>query len=90
MNEETKITRRRFLVWTGATVGASVLTCGGLGVWATRPPEIEFVESSYGKEKNVKDKILSTPRGKQYLKWTPPQPSIEDFRKQVGGHLSDD
>jgi menaquinone-dependent protoporphyrinogen oxidase len=58
MNEETKVTRRRFLVWTGATVGAGVLTCGGLGVWATRPPEIEFVESSYGKEKNVKDKIL--------------------------------
>lgn len=39
---------------------------------------------------NVKDKILSTPRGKEYLKWKPPQPSVEDFRRQLGGQLSDD
>jgi oxaloacetate decarboxylase alpha subunit len=39
---------------------------------------------------NVKDKILSSPRGKEYLKWKPPQPSVEDFRRQLGGQLSDD
>lgn len=39
---------------------------------------------------NVKDKILSSPRGKEYLKWKPPQPSIEDFRRELGGQLSDD
>ncbi len=39
---------------------------------------------------NAKDKILGSPRGKEYLKWKPPQPSVEDFRKQLGGQLSDD
>ena len=55
----------------------------------------QYVLEFYGKppapiDPNVKDKILSTPRGKEYLKWTPPQPSIEDYRKQLGGRLSDD
>jgi oxaloacetate decarboxylase alpha subunit len=55
----------------------------------------QYVLGFYGKppapvDPNVKDKVLSTPRGKEYLKWTPPQPSIEDFRKQLGGQLSDD
>ncbi len=59
MNEQTKtITRRRFLIGAGTALGASVLTCSGLGVWAARPPAIEFVESSYGKEKNMGDRIL--------------------------------
>jgi len=39
---------------------------------------------------NIKDKILSTQRGKEFMKWTPPQPSIEDLRKQLGSNLSDD
>lgn len=55
----------------------------------------QYVLEFYGKppapiDPNVKDKILSTPRGKDYLKWTPPQPSVEDFRKRLGGHLTDD
>ena len=55
----------------------------------------QYILEFYGKppapvDPNVKDKILSTPRGKEYLKWTPPQPSVEDFRKRLGGHLSDD
>jgi oxaloacetate decarboxylase alpha subunit len=41
-------------------------------------------------EQNIMDKIFSTPRGKEYLKWEPPQPSIAEIRKQVGGQLSDD
>jgi menaquinone-dependent protoporphyrinogen oxidase len=58
MSKQTRITRRRFLIGAGTALGASVLTCGGLGVWAARPPEIEFVESNYGEEKNMRDKIL--------------------------------
>ena len=30
MNEQSKISRRRFLMLTGGAVGASGLTCGGL------------------------------------------------------------
>jgi menaquinone-dependent protoporphyrinogen oxidase len=58
VNEQTKITRRRFLIGAGTALGASVLTCGGLGVWAARPPKVEFTESSYGEENNMKDRIL--------------------------------
>lgn len=55
----------------------------------------KYVLGFYGKtptpiDPNVKDKVLSTPRGKEYLKWIPPQPSVEDFRKKLGGRLSDD
>jgi len=39
---------------------------------------------------DVKDKILSSPRGRQYLAWTPPQPSVEDLRRKLGAQLSDD
>jgi menaquinone-dependent protoporphyrinogen oxidase len=51
------ITRRRFLKLAGATVGGVVLACGGLGFWATRAPEIEFIESNCGGDK-VSKKIL--------------------------------
>ena len=57
MNEQTKITRRRFLKVAGGVVGASALACVGLGILATRPPEIEFAKSSCGEE-NMGDKIL--------------------------------
>ena len=57
MNEQTKITRRRFLKVAGGAVGASALACVGLGILATRSPEIEFAESSCGEE-NMGDKIL--------------------------------
>ncbi|MEI9476623.1 MAG: hypothetical protein WCO26_08615 [Deltaproteobacteria bacterium] len=52
-----------------------------LGFYGTPPAPID---------PNIKDKILSSPRGKEYLKWKPPQPSVEDFRRQLGGQLSDD
>jgi len=58
MSEQSKITRRRFLILAGGTVGATALACCGLTVLGTRPPAVEFVESSCGKEKSVKDKIL--------------------------------
>ena len=58
MNGQTEINRRRFLKVAAAAVGASALACAGLGILATRPPEIEFAESSCGKEENMGDKIL--------------------------------
>jgi hypothetical protein len=58
MNEQTKISRRRFLMLTGGAVGASVLCCGGLATLGLRQPAIEYIESSCGKEENMKDKIL--------------------------------
>jgi oxaloacetate decarboxylase (Na+ extruding) subunit alpha len=38
----------------------------------------------------VKDKILASPRAKDFASWTPPQPSIEELRRQFGGAISDD
>ena len=58
MDEQTRITRRRFLMLTGGAVGASVLCCGGLATLGLRQPAIEYIESSCGKEENVEDKIL--------------------------------
>ncbi len=57
MNEKTKVTRRRFLLLAGGTIGVAALTCGGLAISA-RPPEIEFIEESLGDRTNMKDKIL--------------------------------
>jgi len=57
MNEKTKVTRRRFLLLAGGTAGAAALTCGGLAISA-RPPEIKFIEESFGDGTNMKDKIL--------------------------------
>jgi len=58
MNEQTKISRRRFLIWAGGAVGASVLCCGGLTTLGLRQPAIEYIESSCGKEEDVGNKIL--------------------------------
>jgi menaquinone-dependent protoporphyrinogen oxidase len=58
MNEQTKITRRRFLIWTGGAVGASALACGGLTTLGLRQPAVEYAESSCGKEENVENRIL--------------------------------
>jgi len=57
MSEKTKVTRRRFLLLAGGTVGAAALTCGGLAISA-RPPEVKFIEESFGDGTNMKDKIL--------------------------------
>lgn len=60
------------------------------------PDELfKYVLGFYGRtpapvDSNVLDKIFSSPRGKQFLHWEPPQPSIEDLRSQLGGQLSDD
>ena len=48
MNNETKMTRRRFLAVAGGTVGVATLACGGLVAVGMREPEVEYVESSCG------------------------------------------
>ncbi len=45
MSEQTKLTRRRFLLGAGGVLGASALACSGLGVLATRAPDIPYVET---------------------------------------------
>ena len=34
---------------------------------------------------NVKDKILARPRAKEWVGWTPPEPSLEEVRRKFGG-----
>jgi len=56
---------------------------------------ITYVLGHYGKpvaplDQNAKDRILSTPRAKDFVNWTPPQPSIAELRKDFGGNVSDD
>ncbi len=41
-------------------------------------------------DQNAKDRILSTPRAKDFVGWTPPQPSLAELRKDFGGNISDD
>lgn len=42
-------------------------------------------------DEDVKDRILSTPRGREYSDWEPPQPSLAELREQYGGpRLSDE
>ena len=58
MNDQTRVSRRQFLKWVGGGIAASALACGGLGMWATRPPGIEFAKPSCGKGENIEEKIL--------------------------------
>jgi oxaloacetate decarboxylase alpha subunit len=57
---------------------------------------IMYMLEFYGKapapiNQNVKDKILSLPEAKDFLNWKPPQPSIEELRKEMGiPGISDD
>ena len=60
------------------------------------PDEIlTYVLGHYGDpvgpiDPEVKDKILASPRGKDFQKWSPPQPSIEELRKGFGAGISED
>ena len=48
-------------------------------------------EASSAIDPNIKDRILGLPRSKELSNWEPPQPSIEEFRSQLGGAgISDD
>ncbi len=57
---EAKISRRKFLLVTGGVVGATVLTCAGLALAGGEQPEIDFINTTYGEENEMKDKILVT------------------------------
>ena len=57
-NELRKISRRRFLTLTGGTVGATALACCGLIVLGTQQLAVEFIESSCGKKKDMRDTLL--------------------------------
>lgn len=42
-------------------------------------------------DEQVKDRIFSSPRAKEYLSWEPPQPSLKELRDEYGGpHLTDE
>jgi len=55
-----KLSRRDFLKIAGVTVGAAALTCSGAGYLATRTPEFESPELTFGKESTVKNRVLVT------------------------------
>jgi len=52
---------------------------------------IQYALGIWGKEgatlmdPNVKDKILSRPRAKEWEGWSPPEPSIQEVRQKLGG-----
>jgi len=54
----TRINRRRFLLTAGGALGASALACGGLAALATRKPEIDLAESTYGEADSMSGRIL--------------------------------
>ena len=60
------------------------------------PDEVfKYALGFYGKpvapvEPDVLDKMFGSSRGKEFLNWQPPQPSIEELHRRFGGRLSDD
>ena len=57
-DEKANLTRRRFLVVAGGTVGVTTLACCGLTALNSQQPPIEFTKSSCGGENEMSDKIL--------------------------------
>ncbi len=57
---QRKLSRRDFLKTAGITLGASALTCSGLGYLATLPPEFEMIDTSLGEQDTMSKKILIT------------------------------
>jgi oxaloacetate decarboxylase alpha subunit len=48
-----------------------------LGHWGKEAPQVM--------DSDIKDKILSHPRAKEWAKWTPPDLSVKEVRKKFGG-----
>lgn len=48
-----------------------------LGLWGK--------EGATSMDANVKDKILNRPRAKELAKWEPPEPSVQEVRRKLGG-----
>jgi len=57
---QKKLSRRDFLKTAGITLGASALTCSGLGYLATLPPEFDMIDTSLGEQDAMSKKILIT------------------------------
>ncbi|MFH0754813.1 MAG: hypothetical protein V2A70_09615, partial [Candidatus Omnitrophota bacterium] len=53
-----------------------------LGFWGKEAPEVM--------DPNIKDKILSRTGAKEWIKWEPPEPSLEEVRKKFGANISDE
>jgi oxaloacetate decarboxylase alpha subunit len=57
---------------------------------------IQYALGHWGKEAadevdpNIKDKFLDLPRAKEFVRWHPPQPSLEEIRARLGGPGVDD
>ncbi len=53
-----------------------------LGIWGKEGAELM--------DRNVKDKILSRPRAKEWIGWTPPEPSFQEVRRRFPAGTSDE
>ena len=64
--------------------------------YLTIPDEnLMFLAGHYGPppgelDQELLDRALATPRGKSMLGWEPPQPSLEEIRREYGARLSDE
>lgn len=58
MKPQNEFNRRRFLLRTGVAVGSGIVTCAGLGMLATMPPEVAFKELTCAKETTLTKRIL--------------------------------
>jgi oxaloacetate decarboxylase alpha subunit len=60
------------------------------------PDEVfKYALGFYGKtmapvDPDVLEKMFGSPRGKEFLNWQPPQPTLEELHRKFGGRLSDD
>src|SRR3990172_8670289 len=68
-----------------------------LGMLQRLDEVLEYALGHWGEEAadevdpNIKDKLLGRPRAKQFARWHPPQPSLEEVRAKLGGpDVSDD
>jgi oxaloacetate decarboxylase alpha subunit len=53
-----------------------------LGIWGKEAVEVM--------DPNVRDKILSRPRAKEWTQWEQPEPTLHQVRQRLGVHLSDE
>ena len=53
-----------------------------LGIWGKEAPEVM--------DPNIKDKILSRGRAKDWGQWEQPEPSLREVRQKFGAHISDE
>ncbi len=53
-----------------------------LGIWGKEAPHVM--------DPNVRDKILGRERARDWSRWEQPEPSLEEVRRKIGAHLSDE